>query len=363
MHRVPEIKTNALTAQASRNREDTMKGLRPTTLCAAGFFAASLIALPARAESEKASIALPALTVTFMPVYIAKDLGMWDKLGLDVTLHDITGMGSTNAMLAGSVDFAVQSGPSLIRGNTRGQKMVGVALMANGVAFELDMTKEAAGKVTMAAPLAERAKLLKGKTISVDSPKTVVEGFLRYVAAKGGIDPDRDIKMTFMQPPAAIASLVGGSSDGAVLNFPWTVGAQRQGAVLVASGLSDVPELLPTIATSTTTRPDFCKEHRSTCVKLVRGYVQSHALILDHPDKALEVAKKRMPKANPEDIAKSLAALAKSTPRQPSFEEKSFLNAQQLMLVGGMIKKDEMVSSFKGMFNNEFVDLATKPGS
>jgi ABC-type nitrate/sulfonate/bicarbonate transport system substrate-binding protein len=317
----------------------------------------------AKAENEKASLALPALTVTFMPVYIAKDLGFWDKLGLDVTLHDITGIGSTNAMLAGSIDFAVQSGPSLIRGNMRGQKMVGVALMADGVAFEIDMTKAAAGKMTMAAPLAERAKLLKDKTISVDSPKTVVEGFLRYIAAKGGLDPDRDVKMTFMQPPAAIASLTNASTDGAVLNFPWTNGAQRQGAVLIASGLSDVPELLPTIATPTTTRPDFCKEHRSVCIKLVKGYVQAHAFILDHPKRTLDVAKKRMPKANPDDIAKSLAALAKTTPRVPLFKEESFKHAQQLMLVGGMIKKDEMMTSFKDIYTNEFVNQATHTGS
>jgi NitT/TauT family transport system substrate-binding protein len=339
-----------------------MKMLR-TALIAAALVAATAPGLSARAETEKTSIALPALTVTFLPVYVAKDLGYWNKLGLDVTLHDITGIGATNAMLAGSVDFAVQSGPSLIRGNSRGQKMVGVALMADGVAFEIDVTKKAAGKMTMSAPLAERAKLLKGKTISVDSPKTVVEGFLRYIAAKGGLDPDRDLKMTFMQPPAAMAAISNDSIDGAVLNFPWTKGAQRQGAVLIASGLSDVPDLLPTIATPTTTRPDFCKEHRSICVKLVKGYIQAHAFILDHPKQTAEVAKKRMPKSNPDDIAASLAALAKTTPRVPLFQEASFKHAQELMLVGGMIKKDEMLTSFKDIYTNEFVNLASQPGS
>jgi ABC-type nitrate/sulfonate/bicarbonate transport system substrate-binding protein len=191
----------------------------------------------------------------------------------------------------------------------------------------------------------------------------VVEGFLRYIAAKGGLDPDHDMKMTYMQPPAALAALANGSIDGAVLNFPWTKGAQRQGSVLIASGLSDVPDLLPTIATPTTTRPDFCKEHRSICVKLVKGYIRSHAFILDHPKEALEVAKKRMPKANPDDIAASLAALAKTTPRLPLFEEASFKHAQDLMLVGGMIKKDEMMTSFKDIFTNEFVNLANQPGS
>ena len=76
-----------------------MKTLVSTTLA----LVAALVALPARAQEDKASIALPALTMTFTPVYVAQDLGIWKGEGLDVTLHDIIGLGSTNAMLAGSV--------------------------------------------------------------------------------------------------------------------------------------------------------------------------------------------------------------------------------------------------------------------
>jgi ABC-type nitrate/sulfonate/bicarbonate transport system substrate-binding protein len=290
-------------------------------------------------------------------------LGFWDKLGLDVSLHNITGMGATNAMLAGSVDFTVNSGESLVRGNMRGQKMLGVALMANGIAFEIDMTKKAAGKITMAAPLAERAKVLKGKTFAMASPKTVVDGVLRYIASKAKLDPERDYKVTYLLPQASLAALKSGDIDGAVLNFPWTKTAQREGAVLVASGLTDLPELQPTAATSTTTKPEFCKEHRSICEKLVKGYVQAHAFIHDHPDQVLEVAKKRMPKTNPADIAASLKSLAENTPRIPVYREEFFKHAQQLMLAGGMIRKDEMLSSFKDIYTNEFVEDATKSGS
>ena len=148
--------------------------MKSTTLIAAAL-AVAVATSPARAQEEKTTIALPALTITFTPVYVAQDTGIWKKEGLDVTIHDIVGLGSTNAMLSGSVDFAVQSGPTLIRGNARGQKMMGVSLMAAGVAFELTLRKEAAGGMTMATPVAERAKTLKGKKIAVDSPNSVVE--------------------------------------------------------------------------------------------------------------------------------------------------------------------------------------------
>jgi NMT1/THI5 like len=90
----------------------------------------------AAAQMAQASMALHALTIIFLPVYVAEDEDMWRNLGLDVTLHQITGLGSTNAMLAGSVDFAVQSGESLIRGNIRSRHMLGITLMADKEAFE-----------------------------------------------------------------------------------------------------------------------------------------------------------------------------------------------------------------------------------
>ena len=334
-----------------------------TTMFVAVLLAAIASGTFAQAQTEKTSLALPTLTVTFMPVYVAKDLGFWEKLGLEVSLHDITGMGSTNAMLAGSVDFTVHSGESLIRGNMRGQKMLGVALMAQGVAFEITMTKKAAGKITMAAPLAERAAHLKGKTISMASPKTVVDGFLRYIASKAKLNHERDYKVTYMLPPAALAALKSGDIDAAALNFPWTKMAQSAGAVLVASGLTDVSELLPAAATSTSTRPDFCQQNRSICAKLVKGYVQAHAYVHANPEGTLQVATKRMPKTNLADLKASLAALRKDTPRVPAYSDEGFMHAQQLMLVGGMIRKDEMLSSFKDIYTNEFVNQATRPGS
>ena len=327
---------------------------RSLIVWAAACAVAIAVAHRARAEDEKTSIALPALTITFTPTYVAQDTGIWKKEGLDVTIHDIVGLGSTNAMLAGSVDFAVQSGPTLIRGNARGQKMMGVSLMAAGVAFELTMRKESAGGMTMATPVAERVKSLKGKKIAVDSPNSVVEGFLRYVAAKGGVG-GRDIILSFMQPPEMLAGERSGAIDGGVHTFPWTKTSQRQGDILFASGITDVPELLPTVGTSTTTRPDFCDKKPSVCEKLVHGYVLAHAFIHDHPKESLDVLKKRMPNIDQSDLEGSFTEMVKTTPRVPSFSDAAFLSAQKLMIVGGMMKEDEKMSDFSAMYTNKYV--------
>jgi ABC-type nitrate/sulfonate/bicarbonate transport system substrate-binding protein len=165
----------------------------------------------------------------------------------------------------------------------------------------------------------------------------------------------RDVVLTFMQPPEMLAALRSGAIDGGVHTFPWTKTSQRQGDVLFASGLVDVAELLPTIGTSTTARPDFCEKKPSVCQKLVAGYTKAHALIHEKPNEALAVLRKRMPAIDESDLTASFADIVKLTPAKPSFSEEAFNTAQRLMLSGGMLKDDEAVKNFSAMYTNKFV--------
>ena len=289
---------------------------------------------------EKTSLALPATTITFLPVYVAEDKGIWKDLGLDVALHQITGMGATNAMLAGSVDFAVQSGPSLIRGNIRGRHMLGISLMADGVAFEIVARKQSFAGLRSKAPLAKRMAALKGKKVSVDSPNTVVDALLRYFAAKAGLNAktrhDGSLHAADRGDRGA-GSPARSTRPCSISRGPRPRSARARSYSPAAC--TDVPELLPTIATTTTTRAGFCDSHASICDKLVHGYVLAHKFIHEHPDEALQIALKRMPKANLSDLKKSMPLILKTTPQVPRYDEAAFKHAQQLMVFGGMLKQ------------------------
>jgi ABC-type nitrate/sulfonate/bicarbonate transport system substrate-binding protein len=332
--------------------------LRSAALVAA---VAGMVALgsPARADTmEKTSVALPATTITFLPVYVAEDTGMWKKLGLDVELHNITGIGSTNAMLAGSVDFAVQSGPSLIRGNIRGRHMLGIAEMADHEAFALIAHKAAFSGLDWKGSLKDRVTALKGKKISVDSPNTVVDVLLRYYAQKAGLNAKTDMTEVYMQPTEAIAAMKSGSIDAAMLNYPWVETAQREGAGdMLVNAITELPELTPTIATTTTARQGFCDSHQSICAKLAHGYVEAHKYIHEHTPEALEIALKRMPGANRDDLEKSLQVLVKATPAVPRYNAAAFAHTQELMIFGGILRKDEAQKDFNSMFTNKYVDM------
>jgi len=78
--------------------------------------------VPVRAE--KTILAIPGQNVLFLSRYIAEDLHLWEKQGLDVQVLNIIGIGSMNAVIAGSADFSMGSGPTITRATARGQKIL-----------------------------------------------------------------------------------------------------------------------------------------------------------------------------------------------------------------------------------------------
>ena len=336
-----------------------MNKTRTGVVLAAGVVAILGLAPPADAQQkEETSLALPALTAFFASTYIAADAGLWDKHGLDVKLTQITGIGSMNAVLSSSVDFSNSSGPSIIRSNIRGQKLVAIGSTLDALPFELVMRKdvaEAAG-VTMQSPMEKRADALKGQKVSVDSPNTIVHGYLRYFARKGGVNPEREYTVASMQPEVALAGLKGKEIAGAILSTPYSASAVRQGmGVIVASSLKgDFKEMLPFTFNVIPTRPEFCNQKPSVCQKLMDGYLDALNFIQDKPAESLAILQKRMSGINAEDLKSAFDDVRKWTPRTNKVVIDGLKHAQELMLAGQMIKDDEKLTSFDAIYTNKF---------
>jgi ABC-type nitrate/sulfonate/bicarbonate transport system substrate-binding protein len=126
---------------------------------------------------------------------------------------------------------------------------------------------------------------------------------------------------------------------------------------MLVNAVTELPELTPTIATTTTTRQGFCDDHGSICAKLAHGYVEAHKYIHEHPDESLAIALKRMPGANRSDLEQSLQVLTKALPVVPRYNDAAFAHTQELMIFGGILHQNEAQKDFTGMFTNKYVDM------
>ena len=115
------------------------------------------------------TFSLPGINIAFLAFYMADDLHLWSDQGLQVKTIMLQGAASTNALIAGSVEFAVSSGSSITRAWAHGQKLHAVATAIKQTLEWVMIRKEIADAehFNPDAPLAERAKILRGKKIAI----------------------------------------------------------------------------------------------------------------------------------------------------------------------------------------------------
>src|SRR5262245_33085207 len=127
---------------------------------------------PTAATSQQATevvFAIPAVTLTFTSHFVAEDAGFFKKDGLTATTRTLTGVASPNAVLAGSAEFTMGTGPIFLRAAAQGQKFLAIANLIDRPLVELVLRKDVADAagITAITSQADRAKAMKGKTIAI----------------------------------------------------------------------------------------------------------------------------------------------------------------------------------------------------
>ena len=326
----------------------------------AAFLALALLgtASPGRAEDEHALIALPADVMQFLGIYAAQDLGFWKSQGLEVKTQLITGIGSFNAVVAGSADFSVSSAASLTRAAAKGQRMLAIANMIDKPVWVIVISKELAEAAHFdpKTPLAQRAKILVGKKMSVDGINSVIHGYLKVIARAGGVDPE-SMTIAPLAPSETLAAFSRHAIDGFVNGPPWPQTVLQQGAaVAVASPLTGDPDwIAPNGSGVVVTRPQFCAEHRSVCAKMGKGLADGARFIHEKPAEALALLKKHFDKIDPAVVERAFQGVVAGTPVPPRMTEAVLRNSERLNVEAGLMAVSDQLGSYDGLSTDEFI--------
>jgi len=208
------------------------------------------------APAEKASISLGYLRLTdSAPLIMARELGLYDKYGLEVTLQrEVSWANIRDRVAIGDLDAAQMLAPlplatSLGLGGMRADVITGLALSLNGNAITLgqplsaEITARASG--TGAADTASAlAEYLKGS----ERPVTLAAAhtfschilLLRHWLRSGGIDPQRDVNIIVLPPEQMVDSLSRGVIDGFCVGEPWNSIAVQYGVGSVQATSYDI---------------------------------------------------------------------------------------------------------------------------
>jgi NitT/TauT family transport system substrate-binding protein len=308
--------------------------------------------------NEEIILADPAFSLTFSAGYLATDLKLWEKHGIKVKTVAISGIGAINSVISGSSHFAQASASSFGRASARGQKLIAIAATIARPFAQVVLRKELAeaGHYDAKAPLAKRGALLKGRTIAVDSINSMIHAYVRLVAARSGIAPD-DIRVAPMAPASMLAAFQNKQIDGYAMSLPWPQKAVQDGeAVVIASGPDSEPaDMIPFGHNMIVTKQETCETRKALCMAVGQSIKDATAFIQTKPDEAFAILKKRFPTLDDKLLKASFEELKKVTPSPPLVSTAMMENSEKFNVDAGLLKADEKLKSYDGLFSNEYV--------
>ena len=314
---------------------------------------------PRAQQLDQAVLAFPNTSMSFTMSYVALDLGIWKKQGVEVKEIFVAGPGAMNAVIAGSADFSLSSALVITRAAAKGQRMLAIANTMGRPQTEVVIRKDLADQIGFNpnATLEERGKVLKGRSWAIAGVGTPEQLLLRAVAVKAGLNPDTDFKTSIMQASSLIPALKSKSIDGFSNSMPWPLDVINDGtAVKLASSLrGDFPEFTPMGQVVVVTKPETCKARPDLCRKMAMGIVEAAKVMHEQPELAKDVLRKRFPQVDAKVLDQAYELIKDSTTSPPRLSATDFENAESYNILAGMMKPSEKLASYNDLFTSDFV--------
>ncbi len=313
-------------------------------------------ALEAQGKLEEATMAVPVVGLAFSLGYLADDLNLWEKHGVRMKTVEISGIGAMNSVISGSTDFTQSSGSAITRAAARGQRLQEIVETLDRPSVQVVLRKDLVAGFDPKAPLEKRALALRGRTIAVDAINSIIHAYVRFIARRAGFDPE-EIHIAVLQPPNMLVALQSRSIEGFAMAPPWVQKPVLDGdAVMVASGPDGDPaDLSPFTNTAVATKPETCAKRKALCEGVGATFREAVALMLDHPDGALALLKKRFAPLDDKQLAAAFADIRKITSRSLTVTQAGLENAELFNIQAGLLKPEEKLKSYDGLFTDQYV--------
>jgi NitT/TauT family transport system substrate-binding protein len=211
----------------------------------------------------------------FAPLTLAKEAGIFQKNGLDVTMSKIPQASRHLAIQSRQVACAATTVETWVVWN------------ANGVAtkqiFQLDKSYGADGMVVRNSIAS--IKDLKGKTVAASAPGTAPYFTLAWFLKKNGLSV-KDVTVVNLEPGPAAQVFIAGQNDAAMTYEPYlsSVRAAPQAGKIIATTL-DYPMIMDTFGCT----PKFLADNPAAGKALADSYFQAIEMIAKEPAKANEI--------------------------------------------------------------------------
>src|ERR1044071_4075506 len=224
----------------------------------------------ALAQLAKVNVGYSAISGDQLPLWVGKELGIFEKNGLDVQPIFFTG-GSTAilALVSGDVPITQVSGPGLVSSALGGSDAVFVAGGMTSLNY-----------VLMGKPGITTAEQLKGGSVAISRFGSATDTIARFARKKVGLTPVKDVTIVQVgSGPDRLAAILTGRVTAAVINPPSSFQAEKKGLAVLA----DVAKMgLIFQHTGPATTRKYIREHQDIVRRYIKGHVEAvHRMYTD----------------------------------------------------------------------------------
>jgi NitT/TauT family transport system substrate-binding protein len=256
-----------------------------------------------------------ALGGTMTPVFVAQDLGLFAKHGLQHSLQYIAATTAVQALAAGSEEIGLV-GNQCVDVALEGADTVYVAATASRFIFQL-----------YGDPAIKTVADLKGKVIAATQPAASTDYAARILLRKNGLVPDKDVKIIYAgSSPALLSMLKAGNAAAGLINAPAIYQAQEIGMKQIVN----VTELnIPFIFVAVCTTKRVIQQKPEAITRYLRAYTEAISIILRDKETTLKIMGKNMKMDNRqwvEAVYDDIARVLQRTPYMTKLEVQAVLD-------------------------------------
>ena len=225
----------------------------------------SAVAKPAASGLKHIEAAFSQASITQTPMYVAADLGMFNKYGLDVTAKQIGGTQQIPALVSNEIQFAGVGASEIANANIGGTAIVIIATAVDVPFFQLYVNS----KYKTVADLA-------GQSIGITTAGSSTDSTARLILQKFNMTGKVKITPAGGTQAAILAAMTQGGIAGGILTSPTSEQAAKAGFTQLVDG---VTMGVPANTNSLNVTRAYLQSNRDTVLNFLRGYQDAWTFI------------------------------------------------------------------------------------
>ena len=305
-------------------------------------------------ELKKIRVTQAVASFTFLPADYARLKGHFAEEGLDVQQIATRGGGpDLAALLSGDVQFNFGVGPYQISAVEAGRPIVNVLNMERRNLIGVVISKAAAEKsgVKPDAPLADRARALKGLRMGMTQPGSLTHRQIEHLMRIGGLK-EGDVQIVALGAPSSLVSAFDqGRIDGYAISTPHDRLMVRRGKAVmwVDNANGDDPSIDPFVMSGLVVAPKTLEEEPETVGGMVKALRRAMEDIRTRPaDEIAATVKELYGNIDHETLLASLDAVRNTISPDGRVTREMWVNT--LKLDGRNVSPDALLATFDDRF-------------